>query len=191
MKTLVLAVLLLFPLTAAAQTPSSYEATPQGRLMKCYAESFTLVELVDVATKNLFLIASEAAKGTGAEQQGVVAGMLASGTLADQQQALDVAERLDICVKDGITAASPSAVAALAATALREEVTVGVTMADGFRSDFERASGVINAVLAAGGNADLQAAANGAYSRFGSTISATLHRVRIAAEELVEKSTPR
>jgi hypothetical protein len=153
------------------------------------------VRLVDVATRNLALVANAATQGTGAasgtEQQYVVLGMLASGTLADQQPAIDLAEQLELCVKDAIGNGQVDAATAFVARAVAGETQAGIDAADGFTSDFERVAPVVNQLLAASGDPALQQAANGAYSQFGRTISATLHRVRLAVSELIATSTPR
>lgn len=174
--------------TAAAQTPGAYEATHHGRVISCYGHAYAIVELVDVATKNLYLVAAEAAKDATPERQNIVAGMLASGTLNDQQQALDVAVRLDSCVSSAIERATQDAGATLAAEALREEVIVAITMADGFASDYRQSSPVLGKFLTAGNDAALQAATARAFSGFGDSLRTTLVRVRLQVDELIDKS---
>jgi len=112
MKSLLVTALLLVPSAALAQTPATYEGTPHGRILACFAQAYSLVELVDVATKNLYLVASEATKESTPARLQVVSGMLASGTLNDQQQALDVVERLEECVNGAIRRAVPDPAAA-------------------------------------------------------------------------------
>jgi hypothetical protein len=189
MRTLLTIVLALLPTVSTAQTPAAYEATHHGRVLTCYAEAYTIVELVDVATKNLYLVAAEAAKEATAERQSVVAGMLASGTLGDQQQALDVTLRLGDCVGGAIDRATPDAGAAFTAGALREELLVAIMMAEGFSSDYQQSAPVISKFLAAGGDAALLGATSRAYSAFGDSIKATLTRVRLRLDELIDKST--
>ena len=191
MKLLAVALVCL-PTLAFAQTPALERdgATPHGRVLTCYGEAFALVELVDVATKSLHLVAGETVKGSTPERQNVVAGMLASGTINDQQQALDVAERLDLCVAGAVERAAPDAAAAFAAGILRAELAVAITMADGFTSDFGQSAAAMNQFLASGDPAR-QAATNGAFSKFGPTVRGVLDRVRIAVDDLVAKSTVR
>jgi hypothetical protein len=191
MKTLLACALLLVPSASFAQTPAAYEATPHGRILACFAQAYSLVELVDVATKNLYLVTGESTKESTASRQQVVSGMLASGTLNDQQQALEVAERLDDCVESASRRAVPDAAAAFAATALREEVAVAIVMADGFASDFRQASDTLDRFLSQGTDEALRTSTNGVFSRFGPTIRARLDRVRLASDELIQKSTPR
>ena len=64
MKPLLALVLVLWPALAPAQTRGAYEATQHGRVLSCYAEAYSLVELVDVATKNLYMVAQEDRKST-------------------------------------------------------------------------------------------------------------------------------
>jgi hypothetical protein len=177
------------PALAEAQTPAAYEATHHGRVLSCYGHAYAIVELVDVATKNLALVASEAARESNAARQNVVAGMIASGTLIDQQQALDVTSRLESCVASAIERATPDAAAATASQALREEVAVAIMMADGFGSDYRQASPTLNKFLTAGDDPGLQAATNGTFSAFGDVVKSALIRVRVQVDSLIEKST--
>ncbi|MGE0446435.1 MAG: hypothetical protein AB7P99_14510 [Vicinamibacterales bacterium] len=186
MKTMAALMLLLAAAPAAAQAPAA--ATPQVRALRCFAAAHTLNELIDVSVRNLALVANTATQGAGAEQQQVMMGMLASGTLADQQAALDLAEQLELCVAAAVAAAAPDAAALEVARLLAAETQYGIDSANGFSSDFERVAPAINRVLAAANDPGLQAAANGTYSQFGRTISDTLHRVRLAVSELLEKS---
>jgi hypothetical protein len=180
---------LLAVMPAAAQEPAA--PAPPVRLLRCFAAAHTLNELIDVSIRNLALVANTATQGTGAEQQQVMLGMLASGTLADQQAALDLAEQLERCVQEAVTTASPDATALAVARLLAVETQFGIDSANGFTSDFERAAPLINRVLTAANDPGLQAAANGTYSRFGLSVSETLHRVRLAVSDLVSRSTPR
>lgn len=188
------ALVVLLAVPAAAQEPAAPQpaaVSPQVRVLRCFAAAHTLNELIDVSIRNLALVANAAAQGTGVEQQQVMLGMLASGTLADQQAALDLAEQLDRCVQDAITGAVPDEAALAVARLLAAETRFGIDSADGFTSDFERAAPVINRVLAAANDPGLQDAANGTYSQFGRSVSETLHRVWLAVPDLVARSTPR
>lgn len=191
MKTLAVLALILCPAAALAQAPEVYTATPHGRLLACHAEAYSLVELLDVATKNLVLLAGETTKDATPARVQVVAGMMASGTLVDQQQALDVAERLDQCVVTATDRATPDAAAAFVAGALRQEIIVAINMADGFASDVRQSADVMNKFLTAGRDPALQAATNGALARFGTSVRATLDRVRLSVDRLVERSAAR
>lgn len=184
-----MALALVLAAPAAAQEPAA--PAPQVRVVRCFAAAHTLNELIDVSTRNLALVANAAAQGTGVEQQQVMMGMLASGTLADQQAALDLAEQLDRCVQDAVTAAVPDEAALAVARLLAAETRFGIDAADGFTSDFERAAPVMNRVLAAANDPALREAANGAYSQFGRSVSETLHRVWLAASDLLARSTPK
>jgi hypothetical protein len=191
MRTLFTLALLALPSLCLAQTPAAYEATHHGRVLSCYAEAYSVVELVDVATKNLYLVVAEAKKEATPERHGVVAGMLASGTLNDQQQALDVTTRLETCVSNAIMRAMPDAAAAFAVDALREELLVAIMMADGFASDYQQSAATLTSFLSTGGDSALLAATTGAYSGFAETVKATLTRTRIRLDELVEKTAIR
>jgi hypothetical protein len=187
MRTLLTLALVGFPTLCEAQTPAAYEATHHGRVLTCYAEAYSVVELVDVATKNLYFVLAEARKDATPERQNIVAGMLAVGRLNDQQQALDVSSRLESCVHNAIERAVPDAAASFAVTALREELLVAIMMADGFTSDYRGSADVLTRFLAAGGDATRDAT-SGSYSGFGEAVKATLTRTQIRLDELVERS---
>jgi hypothetical protein len=189
MKSLLALAIVLAPSLASAQIPANYEATAHGRVLACYGEAYTIIELVDVATKNLTLIAGESTKEVTPARLQIVMGMVAAGTIGDQQQALDVVERLEECVATAVERATPDAAARFAAGALAEEVAIGIMMADGFISDYKQSATVIDKVLASGGDASLRATTNSVFSRFGATMKSALERVRIACDQLIEKST--
>jgi len=191
MKSLLALAILLAPSLAFAQIPAAYEATPHGRVLACYGEAYTIIELVDVATKNLTLIAGESAKDATPARLQIVTGMIAAGTIGDQQQALDVVERLEECVSSAVERATPDAAARFAAGALTEEVAIGIMMADGFISDYKQSAAVIDKILATSDDASFRTTTNSVFSRFGATMKAALERVRLACDQLVEKSTPK
>jgi hypothetical protein len=189
MRTLLAVILVLAPGIATAQTQeASYTGTHHGRVLACYAQAYTIVELVDIANRNLLMVVAEAGKDTTSERQQIVSGMLASGTLNDQQQALDVAERLDACVEGAIEQASPDAAAAFAAGALREEIGVALTMADGFGVDYRQSAAALTQFLAAGGDAELLSATVRTYSGFGDAVRSRLVKVRTRTDDLIARS---
>jgi hypothetical protein len=191
MKTLLVLALALLPTVAAAQVPADYEATPHGRVLACYGQAYTIVELVDVATKHLSMVAAESVKEATPARQQMLVGMLASGTLNDQQQALDVVERLEQCVQTAVDRAVPDAAARYAAGALIEEVAIGMMMADGFVADYRLSAAALDRFLVTADDAALRSSTNSVFSKFGASVKATLERVRLAGDRLVEKSTPR
>ena len=158
-------------------------------MLNCYAHAYSLVELIDVATKQLALVGREMAQEPTKERQQVVTGMLASGLLVDQQQALDLLERLEACVSDAVDQARPDTGVAFAAGALREEVAVAIGMADGFAADYKQAATVMDRFLEATGDDALRRSTNGAFSRFGASVRGPLDQVRLRSDELVEKSS--
>jgi hypothetical protein len=103
--------------------------------LACFGEAYALVELIDVATQNLALLALEIQRQD--PRPSVAAGLSMAGSQIDQRQALDVAERLVDCTQSAAGRATADAAAAYAAVAVSEEVDVAIMMAEGFTSDYQ------------------------------------------------------
>lgn len=176
---------------ATAQVPARYEATPQGRVLACFGEAYAMVELIDVATKNLSVLGSELRR-TGAEARpAVAAGLALAGSQVDQRQALDVVERLEECLQDASRRAVPDAGAALAAQAVREEVDAAIMMAEGFISDYEQLAALMLRTFEAPADPAAQLVAVRPFSTFGSATRDALVRSRALADRLIAQSTAR
>lgn len=175
---------------AAAQVPARYESTPQGRVMACFGEAYSMVELIDVATKNLAVLGSELRR-TGADARpAMAAGFALAGSQVDQRQALDVVERLEECLQDAAKRAVPDAGAALAAQAVREEIDAALMMAEGFVSDYEQVAAVMIRTFEAPADPAARLVAVKPFSTFGPTTRDALTRSRTLADRLIAQSTP-
>ena len=183
--------LLAYPSIASAQAPARYEATPQGRVLACFGEAYAMVELIDVATKNLAVLGSELRR-TGADARpAIAAGLAIAGSQVDQRQALDVVERLEECLQGASRRAVPDAGAALAAQAVREEIDAAVMMAEGFISDYEELASLMLHTFEAPTEPAARLVAVRPFSTFGAAIRNTLIRSRALAERVIVQSTPK
>lgn len=189
----VLAMLSLFasPGSANAQTPAIYEATPHGRVLACFGEAYALVELIDVATQNLSLLAAELRRLPATVRPAVAAGLALSGTQGEQRQSLDVAERLVECTSGAARRATPDAGAAYTATAVREEIDVAIMMADGFTSDYQMVAARLTQFFAEATEPATKTIQVRPYSQFGGEVRSLLVRSRTAMDEVITRSSPR
>ena len=192
-KALVAACLLL-PVTphhAAAQAPLNYESTSHGRVLVCYAEAYSIVELVDVATKNLSQIAAEARREAGDQRPAVAAGLALAGTQIDQRQALDVAERLEQCVERAAAAATPDPAVAFVAAALRDEIGLALMLTDGFIADYSEVAGILDTFFARTTDPAAQSAPTGPFRTFGDGMKRSLTRTLTLVTDLTTRTAPR
>jgi hypothetical protein len=174
-----------------AQTPAIYEATPHGRVLACFGEAYALVELIDVATQNLALLAVEIRKAPESARPAFAAGLVLTGTQIDQRQSLDVAERLGQCAEGAARRASPDAAAAYTARAVREEIDIALMMADGFRTDYQMVAAQLMPFFTESTDAAAKVAPVRNFNRFGDEIRESLARSRAAMDEVISRSTPR
>jgi hypothetical protein len=193
-RTRVGALLLACTLTASlahAQTPATYEATPHGRVLACFGAAYALVELVDVATQNLSVLAIELRRPTEAARPAVAAGIALVGSQLDQQQSLEVAERLATCAEGLARRAAPDPAAAYAALAVREEIDVAIRMADGFASDYQALAERLDQFFQQASDPAAKSASFRGFARFADELSVALARSRTAISTAIESSTPR
>ncbi len=176
---------------ANAQTPAIYEATPHGRVLACFGEAYALVELIDVATQNLALLAAELQRQPGGARPAVAAGLALSGTQADQRQSLDVAERLVECTSGAARRATPDAGASYTATAVREEIDVAITMADGFATDYQMLAARLIQFFAEASEPATKTIQIRPFSGFGDEIRSLLVRSRASIDQVIERSSMR
>lgn len=177
--------------TARAQTPAIYEATPHGRVLACFGEAYALVELLDVATQNLALLAVELNRSAAAARPAFAAGLVLTGTQIDQRQSLDVAERLSECTEGAARRANPDPAAAYTATAVREEIDVAGKMVDGFISDYQMLAARLLLFFGETTDPAAKVAPVRGFSRFGEEIRSQLARSRTAIDQVVARSSPR
>lgn len=185
------AVLLASATDTLAQTPAAYEATPHGRALACFGSAYSLVELIDVATQNLSMLAFEVRRAPDLARPAVAAGLARAGAEIDQRQSLDVAERLATCTEGLGRRATPDAAAAFAAAAVREEIDVAISMTDGFISDYQMLSTRLSEFFSSSADAAAQASAVRPFTRFGEQLHAALQRSKVAIDEAIARSTPK
>ncbi len=177
--------------TAHAQTPAAYEATPHGRVLACFGAAYALVELVDVATQNLSVLGIELRRPMEAARPAVAAGIALVGSQLDQQQSLEVAERLATCTEGVAQRAAPDAAAAFAALAVREEIDVAMRMADGFASDYQALAERLDQFFQQTNDPAAKGASIRGFARFADQLNVVLARSRTAISAVIESSTPR
>jgi hypothetical protein len=191
LATIICAASIACPIVASAQTPAIYEATPHGRVLACFGEAYALVELIDVATQNLALVAAEIRKAPEAARPSFAAGLVLSGTQLDQQQSLDVAERLSECTEGAARRATPDAASAYTATAVREEIDIALMMADGFRDDYQMVAARLMPFFTESTDAAARVAPIRNFNRFSEAIRASLVRSRTAVDQVITRSSAR
>ena len=188
---LAVSVLVAVPIAVHTQTPAIYEATPHGRVLACFGEAYALVELIDVATQNLALLAVELQRTPASARPALSAGLVLSGTQVDQRQATDVAERLKECTEGAARRATPDAGAAYTATAVREEIDVAIMMADGFTSDYQMLAARLMEFFNQSTEPSTKTVQTRPFNRFGDEIREMLVRSRAAIDTVVARSNPR
>jgi hypothetical protein len=171
-----------------AQGPATTEATPHGRVLTCFGQAYSLVELIDVASQNLALLVAELHRPVAASRAEVAAGLVFSGTQIEQSQALDVAARLAECIESAARRATPNAPAAAVALALQEEIDIALKMAASYTSEYQRAAARLRQYFGDSQNPNVRSAPIRGYARFGEEVRAALERGRVAADLVVIRS---
>jgi hypothetical protein len=175
----------------SAQTPAIYEATPHGRVLACFGEAYALVELIDVATQNLALLSVEVRKAPESARPAFAAGLALTGTQIDQQQAIDVAERLGECTEGAARRAAPDPAAAYTALAVREEIDIALMMAEGFRTDYQMVAARLMPFFTESTDPAARVAPIRNFNRFSDAIRDSLMRSRAAIDQAIARSRAR
>jgi len=170
------------------QVPAIYDATPHGRVLACFGEAYALVELIDVATQNLSLLAVELQRAPDATRPALAAGLALSSTQIDHRQSLDVARRLVVCTERASGRATPDVGAAFTATAVREEIDAAIIMADGFTRDYQRLAARLVQFVSDSTEPVTKAVQAQPFSRVGDELRSALGRSRTAIDLVIERS---
>lgn len=183
-----LGVLTLGTSPVLAQGLATSDATPHGRVLTCFGQAYSLVELIDVASQNLALLVAELHRPASASRAEVATGLVFSGTQIEQRQALDVAARLAECTESAARRATADAHAAAVALALQEEIDIALKMTASYTSEYQRAAARLIQYFGDSQNPNVRSAPIRGYARFGEEVRTALERGRVAVELVVTRS---